>query len=333
MSDNIQIEQVKIDNLIPYINNSRTHGPIQVAQVAASISEFGFTNPVLIDSKNGIIAGHGRVMAAQKLNLEQVPCIRLSGLSDIQKKAYIIADNQLALNAEWNLEALQLEVEALADADFDLDMLGFDDEFLKDLFDDEEDQDPYSDGETGSMAENFGQPPFSVLDTRKGDWIERKKQWRNKISDDGQSRESVLDGLDSLNTGGRNMPTVSLLDPVMAELMVSWFGKRDGLAFDPFAGDTIFGFVAGYLGMAFKGIELTGLNVVSSMHKKFKPSGVTSVWILEESHFTLHTYPEHKYLSVDCYTCGSEGNPDAAINMLVDSLHTTKTIRNRFKRG
>jgi len=82
-----------------------------------------------------------------------------------------------------------------------------------------------------------------------------------------------------------------------------------------------------------KAIELTGLNVVSSMHKKFKPSGVTSVWILEESHFTLHTYPEHKYLSVDCYTCGSEGNPDAAINMLVDSLHTTKTIRNRFKRG
>ena len=256
MSDNIQIEQVKIDNLIPYINNSRTHGPIQVAQVAASISEFGFTNPVLIDSKNGIIAGHGRVMAAQKLNLDQVPCIRLSGLSDIQKKAYIIADNQLALNADWNLEALQLEVEALAEADFDIDMLGFDDEFLISLLDDEEEQDPYSDGETGSMAENFGQPPFSVLDTRKGDWTERKKQWRNKINDDGQSREGVLGGLGSFNTGGRNMPTVSLLDPVMAELMVSWFGKRDGLAFDPFAGDTVFGFVAGYLGMAFKGIEL-----------------------------------------------------------------------------
>jgi DNA modification methylase len=117
-------------DLIPYARNSRTHSAEQVGQIAASIREFGFTNPVLVDEESGIIAGHGRVMAAQKLGLGEVPTITLAGLTEAQRKAYIIADNRLALNAGWDDEMLRLEIADLREADFDLDLLGFDDEEL-----------------------------------------------------------------------------------------------------------------------------------------------------------------------------------------------------------
>ena len=122
----MQIEQIGIATLIPFAKNSRTHSDAQVAQIAASIREFGFTNPVLIDEANGIIAGHGRVMAARKLKLTEVPCIRLAHLSDAQKRAYVIADNKLALNAGWDEAMLKLELADLKALDFDLDLTGFD---------------------------------------------------------------------------------------------------------------------------------------------------------------------------------------------------------------
>jgi DNA modification methylase len=122
----MKIETIKIEKLIPYARNSRTHSDEQVAQVAASIREFGFTNPVLIDAEDGIIAGHGRVMAARKLSMTEVPCIRLGHLTETQKRAYIIADNKLALNSGWDEEMLGLELADLREADFDLDLVGFD---------------------------------------------------------------------------------------------------------------------------------------------------------------------------------------------------------------
>lgn len=121
----MQIEQIGIATLIPFAKNSRTHDDAQVAQIAASIKEFGFTNPVLVDEANGIIAGHGRVLAARKLNLEQVPSIRLANLSESQKRAYVIADNKLALNAGWDNQMLALELGELGDLGFDLDLTGF----------------------------------------------------------------------------------------------------------------------------------------------------------------------------------------------------------------
>lgn len=122
--------QEPIERLIPYINNSRTHSDDQVGQISSSIKEFGFTNPVLIDEDGGIIAGHGRVMAAKKLGMNFVPCITLNGLTESQKKAYIIADNQLPLNAGWDLDTLKIELDTLTEMDFNLDLLGFDDDFL-----------------------------------------------------------------------------------------------------------------------------------------------------------------------------------------------------------
>jgi DNA modification methylase len=119
------IEWLETKGLIPYAKNSRTHSDAQVAQIAGSIKEFGFNNPVLIDEDNGIIAGHGRVMAAQKLGLQAVPCIRLAHLSDTQRKAYVIADNRLALNAGWDDQMLTVELQELDSESFDLSLLGF----------------------------------------------------------------------------------------------------------------------------------------------------------------------------------------------------------------
>ena len=121
----MNIEHVSVGDLIPFAKNSRTHDDAQVAQIAASIKEFGFTNPILIDEQSGIIAGHGRLLAARKLQLTEVPCIRLSHLSDAQKRAYVIADNKLALNAGWDDEMLALELGDLKDMEFDLSLTGF----------------------------------------------------------------------------------------------------------------------------------------------------------------------------------------------------------------
>jgi len=133
----------KTDDLIPYVNNSRTHSEPQVNQIASSIKEFGFTNPVLIDEDGGVIAGHGRLMAARKLGIDEVPTITLLGLTEAQKKAYVIADNKLALNAGWDESVLSLEIMSLSEMDFDLDLLGFDVNELARIVDEiEEDLDP-----------------------------------------------------------------------------------------------------------------------------------------------------------------------------------------------
>ena len=121
----IQIQYLDAKAITPYARNSRIHSDEQVAQVAASIKEFGWTNPILIDETSTSIAGHGRLMAAQRLGLSEVPTIRLEGLTDAQKRAYVIADNKLALNAGWDSEMLAVEVEELLEQGFDLDLTGF----------------------------------------------------------------------------------------------------------------------------------------------------------------------------------------------------------------
>ena len=131
----LKIQYKPIADLIPYARNSRTHDEAQVAQIAASIREFGWTNPVLLDGNNGIIAGHGRVLAAQKLGETQVPTIELGHMSESQKRAYIIADNKLALNAGWDNEMLALELGALGNLGFDINLIGFSAEEVKSLMD------------------------------------------------------------------------------------------------------------------------------------------------------------------------------------------------------
>ena len=118
-------KSIDIDLLIPYARNSRTHSDSQVTKIASSIKEFGFLNPILIDKDNCIIAGHGRVMAAQKLGLKEVPVLQIGHLSETQKRAYIIADNRLALDAGWDEEMLRVEFAELEELGFDLELTGF----------------------------------------------------------------------------------------------------------------------------------------------------------------------------------------------------------------
>jgi site-specific DNA-methyltransferase (adenine-specific) len=160
----MELENIAVSELVPFAKNSRTHDDAQVAQIAASIREFGFTNPVLIDEVNGIIAGHGRVMAARKLKLTEVPCIRLSHLSESQKRAYIIADNKLALNAGWDNAMLKLELADLKALDFDLDLTGFNTDEIDALLADE--------GTEGlTDPDDTPEPPVEPV-TRLGDvWI------------------------------------------------------------------------------------------------------------------------------------------------------------------
>ena len=153
-TEDLKVVYKQASKLIPYALNSRTHSDDQITQVASSIQEFGFTNPILIDEQCGIIAGHGRLMASKKLGIENVPTITLAGLSEAQKKAYVIADNQLAINAGWDLETLKVEVDRLNDLAFDLDLLGFSDGVLADLANlIEPDFDPASEDDQGKLDE------------------------------------------------------------------------------------------------------------------------------------------------------------------------------------
>jgi hypothetical protein len=129
-----QVVRKPIAELVPYARNARTHTPAQVDQIAASIREWGWTNPVLIDEAGTIIAGHGRVMAAQKLKIADIPCLVASGWTDAQKRAYVLADNQLALNAGWDADLLRVEIGDLQAEGFDVGLMGFDGAFLDELF-------------------------------------------------------------------------------------------------------------------------------------------------------------------------------------------------------
>jgi hypothetical protein len=174
----LEVTYRPIESLIPYARNSRTHSDAQVAQIAASIREFGWTNPVLIDTEGGIIAGHGRIMAGRKLGIKEAPCIVLDNLTDAKRRAYIIADNKLALNAGWDVELLKIELKDLDAEKFDLTLTGFEIGELATLFDEQPEEMEIKEEQTkGSLADRFGVPPFSVLNAREGWWQDRKRAW------------------------------------------------------------------------------------------------------------------------------------------------------------
>ena len=161
----LNVQQISLEQLVPYARNARTHSDSQVAQIAGSIAEFGFVNPVLIGGDNIIIAGHGRVMAAKKLGLQTVPTIKLDHLTENQRRALVIADNKIAENAGWDEELLRLELQNLADEDFDLDLLGFDDVELDDLLT------SLDDDEAAALDENIPEVQENPV-SRTGDiWI------------------------------------------------------------------------------------------------------------------------------------------------------------------
>ena len=139
MKTTSEMQLVPIDKLVPYVNNARTHSPEQVNKLRSSLREFGFINPIIIDRDYGVIAGHGRLLAAKEENIKEVPCVFADHLTEAQKKAYIIADNRMAMDAGWDEELLRVEIEALQAEAFDLSLTGFDEKELSDLFEDDSD--------------------------------------------------------------------------------------------------------------------------------------------------------------------------------------------------
>lgn len=160
----LEIVYKNIDELLPYVNNARTHDEMQINQIAASIKEFGFNSPIAIDNDNVILCGHGRLLGAKKLGLKEVPTVCLSHLTPQEKKAYILADNKIALNSGWDFDLLKLEFEDLKSVDFDLSLTGFSDNEINDLFNDIDQKDAKDD--------NFDGEPPEVAKSQLGDiWI------------------------------------------------------------------------------------------------------------------------------------------------------------------
>lgn len=157
MEKEMQYYLADINDLIPYIRNARTHSESQIAQIAASIKEFGFLSPILIAEDNTILAGHGRLAAARKLGLKQVPCVKESHLTETQRRAYIIADNKLSLNAGWDDEMLAIELSELQGADFELELLGFDESELASIFEDDKEVED----DDFDVEEELNKPCFS----------------------------------------------------------------------------------------------------------------------------------------------------------------------------
>lgn len=305
----MQIEQRPIDSLIPYARNARTHSDAQVAQIAASIREFGWTNPILVDGDNGIIAGHGRVLAARKLGMDAVPCIELAHLSATQRRAYILADNQLALNAGWDRELLALELGELRADGFDLALVGFDDP--ADLLPD--DGEPA--GQNPSLLDRFGVAPFSVLNAREGWWQQRKRGWialgiqselgRGPDGSPGGSASPAADYSDQARGDGagkkipaglaygemaaydgvqRSISGTSIFDPVLCELAYRWFCPPNGLILDPFAGGSVRGIVASKLGRPYIGHELRPEQVAANRQQADRIcNDPAPAWIIGDS--------------------------------------------------
>lgn len=206
----LKIEYRSVADLIPYARNSRTHSDAQVAQIAASIKEFGWTNPVLIDGDKGIIAGHGRVLAARKLKHKKIPTIELSHMTEAQRRAYVIADNKLAENAGWDTDLLKLEVADLGALDFDLSLLGFDDAALAGLL-----APPATEGQTDPDA--VPEPPADPVSVLGDVWVLGSHRI---ICGDSTSADTVAALL------GKVKPHLMVTDPPYGvEYDASWRGE------------------------------------------------------------------------------------------------------------
>lgn len=274
-TNDISIVYKDIDDLIAYANNPRKNDSA-VDAVAASIREFGWKVPVVIDSEGTIVAGHTRVKAARRLNIRRIPCIIADDLTPAQIKAFRLADNRVGELAEWDEDLLQLELD---DLDMDMSEFGFED--------DEDDTRYDGTGNQGSLADDFIIPPFSVLDARQGYWQERKRAWKalGLKSDIGRGRGLLGQGLDDLaKASGMNMTGTSIFDPVLCEIMLQWFCVRGGVVFDPFAGGSVRGIVSAYTGHIYNGIDLRQEQIDANIANSEEiPLTIKPKWFCDDS--------------------------------------------------
>jgi DNA modification methylase len=261
--------------------------------VAASIAEFGFVNPILVDSNAGIIAGHGRLAAAKELGMSELPVVVLDHLSERQRRAYVIADNKLALNASWDDSVLAAELGDLAEMDFDLSLIGFSDEELADLLPDAEfdgsgGSDAPGEEKHGKLSDRFGIPPFTVLNAREGWWQERKRTWLELgiKSEVGRGGDMLQLGAAERQMGMDATNGTSIFDPVICEIAYRWFSPTGCTVLDPFAGGSVRGIVAAQLGRQYIGHELRAEQVEANREQASEicaDAEMPPVWIEGDS--------------------------------------------------
>lgn len=273
---------ININELKGYENNSRVHSDTQINQIANSIKKYGFTNPILITENKTIIAGHGRLEAVEMLNrfdykdtpINEIPCIMISGLSQNDYKALVIADNKIALNASWDLDILKDELESLENENYDIDLLGFSTDEINDLLSsyiiDNDDYLKENDSEwdnsmpNGSLSDRYIEPPFSVINLRSQKSIDMANKWRDmgiKVGGRGENN-GTFSALNSLmkKTSGEsraNAINESIFNPYLCEILHHWFNiEKGGYVLGPFAGGMERGFVACSLGHKYIGFDV-----------------------------------------------------------------------------
>lgn len=272
----MNIRNMLVKDLIPYERNTKKHDKTQINNVAESIKQYGFVQPIVIDKDNVVVIGHCRLLAAKQLKMKEVPCVCVEDLTEEQVKALRIVDNK-SNESEWDLDILPDELAELDLSDFDFDF-GIEDE-------EEETETEYSadDTERKSLVDRFIAPPFSILDTRQGYWQDRKRQWRDFgiKSDIGRDAECMQSSFNE-KYGREQQTGTSIFDPVLCELAYKWFCTEGGKIYDCFAGGSVRGIVAAKLGYDYHGIDLRQEQIDANIANA-REIGVCPNWYCDDS--------------------------------------------------
>lgn len=245
----MEIEKINISEITEYENNAKLHPREQIEQIKKSIQEFGNNDPIAIDENNVIIEGHGRYKALKELGFDEVEVIRLSHMSEEQKRAYILVHNKLTMNSDFDIDILQLELDDIED--IDMSDFGFEPEDDFKTTEQKVRENDYS----GSLVDDFIIMPQSIFDTRQGIWQNRKREWLDLGIKSEVGREGNLTFAKSMNTA--SLSGTSIFDPVLCEIGYTWFTPHEGSKIiDPFAGGSVRGIVAERLGHEYTGIDL-----------------------------------------------------------------------------
>lgn len=268
----MQIEEIAVKDIKPYERNAKKHDERQIKNVMESIKQFGIAQPLVVDKDNVLIIGHCRLIAAKRLKMSKVPCVRMENLSDDDVARLRLLDNKLN-ESEWDFDLLSEDVPTLDFSDFDIDWN------LPELGEDNDDGIDH-----GSLADKFIVPPFSVLDTKQGYWQDRKKQWlefgiKSEVGRDARAFTTVK----IAESYGRSSKSgVSIFDPVLTEIMYKWFCPSGGAIYDCFAGGSVRGIVADKLGYKYTGIDLRQ-EQIDANYENASDLDLTPVWYCDDS--------------------------------------------------
>lgn len=281
----MQIFEKTLSEIKPYENNPRNNDNA-VSAVVASICEFGFKVPIVIDSDGVIVCGHTRYKAAQEIGLKTVPCVIADDLTPEQVKAFRLADNKVGELATWDFEKLELETAELETVE--LEKFGFDDDILTKEKTETTNENPDEEHEQKTLAEKFIIPPFSVFDTRQGYWVQRTSYWEKTIGISstqgrGENLIGAPDKPENMKTGFKGIaPQTSEFDATLAEVCYKFFCPKKGKIIDPFAGGSVRGIIAQMLGFDYLGFDIRHEQIEQN-EMQARQIGVAPRWICESS--------------------------------------------------